>query len=255
MTMAAGFRERLSALRKKEQRGSRARCLRLTDGSDVDVAARLTALAAPYVTIDAVRDRWLPRGLSAPREAKLDEAVTLLPPDLRAALRSWWLAVPNRANTPNWDIASTCTIAGRKGLLLVEAKAHANELHTTGCTSARAENIGSISAAVAESNAALLQLSPGWALRPTSHFQLCNRFAFGWKLAAAGIPVVLVYLGFLHAAEMVDVGAPLSSHDNWRGLVLSHATGLVPNTVWDATLHIVGTPLTTLIRSLDVSLD
>jgi len=257
MTGTPSFRERLAALPAKEQRGSRARCLRLTEGDDASVAARLTALAGPYATVDAVRDHWLPRGLAAPREAKLGETAALLPAEMRDALVSWWLAVPRGANTPNWDIASTCTLTDRdrEGLLLVEAKAHANELHTDGCSSSRVENQRSIAASLAEANAGLTQILPGWALHAESHFQLCNRFAFVWKLAASGIPVVLVYLGFLNANEMQNRGAPLRSPENWRGLVLTHATGLVPHTVWDATLEIGGTPITALIRSLDLALD
>jgi len=40
-----------------------------------------------------------------------------------------WLAHSGKANTPNWDIANTCKVAGaEKSLLLIEAKAHAAEL-------------------------------------------------------------------------------------------------------------------------------
>jgi hypothetical protein len=51
----------------------------------------------------------------------------------RRALARRWLADPRpTSRTPNWDIASTCTIDGRKGLLLVEAKAHRPELTEEG---------------------------------------------------------------------------------------------------------------------------
>lgn len=236
----------------RERKGSRARCLLLTDGDDVTVAERLAAIAAPYATIDALRHKWLPVGLAAPREAKLGEEASLLPSTMRDELISWWLAVPKGANTPNWDIASTCTIGGREGLLLVEAKAHSRELHVGGCGSTRSENQQSIASAMAEANDRLEKLSSGWHLHADSHFQVCNRFAFAWKLASQGVPVVLVYLGFLNAYEMAD---PLATHDDWRRLVLDHGHDLVPESVWDATLDVGGTSLTALIRSSDLRLD
>jgi hypothetical protein len=53
----------------------------------------------------------------------------LLPADVREKLKRWWLSVPsNNPRTPNWDIASTCTIEGKTGILLIEAKAHDQEL-------------------------------------------------------------------------------------------------------------------------------
>jgi hypothetical protein len=57
------------------------------------------------------------------------EVSAFLNPEQREALTTWWLAVRERANTPNWDIVSTCQMVGRQGLVLVEAKAHAGELH------------------------------------------------------------------------------------------------------------------------------
>jgi hypothetical protein len=252
------FLERAASLRNREKKGSRIRCLRLTDGSDHEVAMRLSAMTSPapgrlpLAVIDPERHRWLPKGLASPDEAKLDRAPELLPPELRGVLKHWWLAVPKGANTPNWDIAATCTIGDREGLLLVEAKAHANELHTDGCGSTRLENQRSIAAAVNEANAGLTSLCSGWSLQTKSCFQLCNRFALSWKLAAQGVPVVLVYLGFLNVTEMPK---PLISHDQWRNLVIAHAKGLVPDAAWDATFDVGGMPLTALIRSAHIDLE
>ena len=43
---------------------------------------------------------------------------------------AWWLAITRGARTPVWDIAAICTIPGydRKGVLLVEAKAHSEDM-------------------------------------------------------------------------------------------------------------------------------
>ncbi len=78
-------------------------------------------------------DRWMPKGYNHDREAKLCELNDMWLPDVvREEIERWWLAHAERANTPNWDLLSTCTFAGRKGLVLVEAKAHANELKVEG---------------------------------------------------------------------------------------------------------------------------
>jgi hypothetical protein len=41
-----------------------------------------------------------------------------------------------------------------------------------------------------------------WHISRDSHYQISNRFAWSWKLTQLGIPVVLVYLGFLNASDM-----------------------------------------------------
>lgn len=109
----------LLALKAKERRGSKPRCHLLTHGSPGDVAARLTALAGPFASV-AGSDRWMPQGFTDLEEAQLHKAPRLLPLVISARLREWW--VPNDRQlslTPNFDIASTCTIDGAPGLLLV----------------------------------------------------------------------------------------------------------------------------------------
>ena len=113
-----------------------------------------------------------------------------------------------RANTPNWDIVSTCQVDGRQGLVVVEAKAHRGELHRDGKDPGNSENDKCISAAVAAANDALGGAAAGWSLCTDTHYQLCNRFAWAWKVASLGVPVVLVYLGFLDADEMGDGALP-----------------------------------------------
>ena len=71
----------------------------------------------------------MPEGFDQVEEAQLHRAPRLLTPQDCKALGDWWLVVQSDdSRTPNWDIASTCTVDGRKGVLLVEAKAHNQEL-------------------------------------------------------------------------------------------------------------------------------
>ena len=63
-------------------------------------------------------------------------------------------------------------------------------------------NHNQIGDAIQQANHGLEPLLPGWDLSRDSHYQLSNRFAWSWKIASMGVPVVLVYLGFLNADEM-----------------------------------------------------
>ena len=69
-----------------------------------------------------------------------------------------------------------------------------------------------------------------------------------------GVPVVLIYLGFLGAEEMPDQGLPFDDADDWKRRVLDHSQGIVPPAVWDKTISVQGTPVHALIRSTEVSL-
>jgi hypothetical protein len=247
--------ELLATLPERQRRGSRARCVLLTSGSDEEVAGRLSDLASPFATVDPRRDRWMPRGFADPAEAKLGEALSLLSSDRREAITCWWLAVREHANTPNWDIASTATINGTQGLVLVEAKAHEAEIKTDGkANKGRPENHARIEAACRDASAALNVILPGWALSVDRNYQLCNRFAWAWKLASLGVPVVLVYLGFLRTEEMRDQGLPLSDSDQWEHLVRGHSEGIVPATIWDAPIFVDGVPLHAKIHSVEMPL-
>ena len=93
-------------------------------------------------------------------------------------------------------------------------------------------------------------LNPAWSLSCDSHYQLCNRFAWSWKLASLGVPVVLVYFAFLNAVEMVDKGEPFQNPQEWERAVRSHAGGVVPDEVWEGHVDVLGTPLRAIIRSV-----
>ncbi len=97
---------------------------------------------------------------------------------------------------------------------------------------------------------------PGFALSATSRYQLSNRFAFAWKLAKMGKPVVLVYLGFLNAHEMGDgTRVLLRDQVQWCRCVLARSEGTIPRGAWDRTFDVDGTPLTVLIRSAAVEIE
>lgn len=241
----------------KDLRGSRLRCLMLTSLSRERVAQALTALVKPFALVSP-KDFWMPGGFLKPDEAKLGETPGFLCAEHREMAMAWWLKVRHQnANTPNWDIASTCTIGNKQGLILAEAKAHDKELRTEGKRKTRKtnkDNHNQIGAAIRQANNALNDILPGWALSRDSHYQLANRFAWAWKVTDLGCPVVLVYLGFLNATEMEDQGRPFSNHQEWRGCVQAHSNDVVPIEAWGSLLDVGSTPLVPLIRSAEFSI-
>ena len=240
----------------------------LVDGSREEVAIRLTQLVGLPDDVDvSPSDKWMPYGKPVRRngswdikpsnEVILSKRNDLVSPSIRRQLRDWWLAVPKGANAPNWDIASTCTIRGKPGLLLVEAKAHGKELSEQDtCSSKNPDNRRRICRAIAEANAAFQQEAGGsWALSRDHHYQLSNRFAWSWKLASLGIPVVLVYLGFLNAQDMADDGPLFRSKADWECVLKNYSQDVVDETCWGRWLDFDGVPFTALIRVKDQPFD
>ncbi|RYX82146.1 hypothetical protein EON83_20730 [bacterium] len=228
----------LPSQQKKALRGSRKRCLDFTEGTNEEVAKRLMELVAPYAQVAPHNHQWMPKGHGNPAEAKLGQALLFLDTEKRKELTKWWLAGKGGANTPNWDIASRAIIDGKEGLILVEAKAHEREFSKSGKPQKAnpshdsTENQKRISAAIDEANRELNALMPGWGLSIDSHYQLTNRFTWAWKIASLGVPVILVYLGFLEATEMEDCGRPLKDAADWEQVVLARSIGIVPRNAW-----------------------
>jgi hypothetical protein len=243
----------LGRLQSNQQAGSKPRCHLLTHGDRHMVAERLTTLIEPFGVVSTT-DQWMPRGFDDVAEAQLHNAPSLLPvEDHGQVLASWWLAhAKSTSVTPNWDIASTCSVAGNKGMLLVEAKAHLSELKADDRCGATEKNRQRIRDAIREANQLLNNIVAGWNLSHDNHYQLCNRFVWSWKLATLGIPIILVYLGFLNAREMGD---PFATHEDWESALRNHAGVVVPERVWGHELSIDGISILPLIRSMELPLE
>lgn len=241
--------KRFPKLGQKAQRGSKPRCHLFTEGTPDEVAGRLTALVKPYGSVSP-KCKWLPAGFDAVEEVELHKPNTLIPCKIRCDLDKWWFAISGGPG-PKWDLASQCAIGrgkrGEPGILLVEAKAHHKELtdeaggkklkdkasYNSRCNHDR------IGDAIEEINQSLPSLpsNQAWGLCRDSAYQMSNRFAWGWKLAELGVPVVLVYLGFLDAIEMSsDESGPFHDPDEWTECVKEHAKGKVPEDAWDQEL-------------------
>lgn len=246
--------------RLEEQRGSKPRCHFLTHGRAEDVAERLTNLIAGFGSVSA-DDAWMPVGFDDLEEAQLDKAPRLLNADIRGQLKRWWLAARREARTPCLDIASTCTIGGKRGLVIVEAKAHDGELEVGGKrkpqpTPDSKANHEKIAVAIGEAGAGLERAtSLPFRLSRDSHYQMSNRFAWGWKLTELGIPVAVVYLGFVRAHDMCKPNErPFADGEAWERLVKAESKALFPPEVWGRRWESAGNAFVPLIKSLELPL-
>jgi len=239
--------ERQVKFRERELRGSRFRCLLATTLPRPKLVEWTNSVIQPFAEVSDL-DTYMPEGFGNPEEARLGETSKFLDADQRSALTKWWLTVPGRANTPNWDLVSTCNVDGRDGLILLEAKAHSGELKPDdSCGAKEVKNRDRICQAI---KGASKTLGTGWSLKTDRCYQLSNRFAWASKVASLGVPVVLVYLGFLNAVEMPE---PFQDHADWEKHLHEYADGCVPNGAWNSKVMINDTPLIPLIRSTDVN--
>jgi hypothetical protein len=111
-------------------------------------------------------------------------------------------------------------------------------------------NHAQIGRAISEASLGLKDTMDGCNISRDSHYQLANGFAWAWKLASMGVPVVLVYLGILGAAEMKDRGEPFADYADWSRVVLEHSQNTVPERAWGRDIKVEGIAISPLIRAL-----
>lgn len=205
--------------------------------------------------------RWLPLSYKNPEEARLEEfGPGWLPGHpIWEELQGWWLDHPENANTPNWDIALGCEIEGRPGLILVEAKAHETELDTKPKGRSKPESDKSkanherIGKAIEQARDALRACDPHVNISRDTHYQLSNRVAFLWRLAQAGIPTAVIYLGFTGDQPFGKGVTPFRDHEHWVRAFQAYAERVWPITMVDRKLDIAPVPAWFLVKSREVA--
>lgn len=178
-----------------------------------------------------VYDNWMPKSICYDKEAELNDFLNYnFSNQLSKDITQWWLY--KDATTPNWDLISTCTINGERGLLLVEAKAHQSELENESkgkilnikASDNSVKNDESIGEAIGKANEAIKIKFSEISLSRDKCYQLSNRVAHAWWLADQSIPVVLLYLGFLNCKDMDDGKNKLFKEDSeWQNCFRLHA--------------------------------
>lgn len=255
--------------------GSRYRCLLMTHlGKEklYEQLNRLCHLTDVKISFDKEKDNYLPYGFCKPSEQILtnlkDKTIgTILTEKIQTALWSWWLKEGNRGTkTPTWDLISTCTINDCPGLLLVEAKAHFGENSAAGKTKDNGTNIANHNNILHQIDLARTELEKltnlAWGIQADSFYQLSNRFTWAWKLASLGVPVVLLYLGFINAVDEKFKAEDVyrTESDFINEFKSGEVARIVPPDVWDKSWMIKhksgeSTPFIPLLKTMSCEVD
>jgi hypothetical protein len=220
-------------------KGSRYSIIKLVESSNFlfDINKLITGTNASV----SEYDNWLPKSLHLDKEAELKDFLKYnFNPELGDEIKNWWLAeIRPTTRTPNWDLISTCTINNKKGILLVEGKAHYDELNNERIgkrfdSKSSKQNDDKIGRAINVANASINCFITGVSISKDSCYQLSNRIAYAWWLASHGIPTVLLYLGFLNADDMRDGKRKIfETPDDWKNCFLEHANIVGVNRIVD----------------------
>jgi len=254
----------------RSMKGSRYRCLLATELEQGEACKLLEEICHPLHVKVTADDEYFPKGFSDSKELILTSKLAR-PffdkqfPDpgfknVRTEVKDeWWLTPKKGGNTPNWDIVSSCSLDnGSKAIIIVEAKAHISELDRSGkkqkndANNDSLANHTSIEKAINKANVGLnAAYDPqGFSISIERCYQLSNRFAFAWKLASIGIPVILMYLGFINAKEMGDY---FKDDEDWAKNLLEHSSGIIPKAAWNSSPIMIGdTPIYPIYRAVDI---
>jgi hypothetical protein len=231
--------------------GSRMHVLDWVEGHDGDFVDSINLLLRPTGAVVEREGPWRPRGYVDPAEALLDRpSGALLSLEISLRLRAWWLFIDRPTSSdPNWDLAAAAVFpGGRRGLVLVEAKAHAGELDgeaggkrlSQDASPNSLANHKRIADAIAEARDALGGAAAGVRISRDKCYQLSNRIAFAWKAAAEGIPTVLIYLGFTGDEVVGRLSKPIYDGAKWSELVSTHTADILPASMWEREIRTRG---------------
>lgn len=248
-------------------RGSRKHVLEwVTSGQ---FRAELNEMLTPTGAIVGPDDHWQPSS-TTPDEAELSSfGPKYLSAIRQSELLSWWLAHPDGAKTPTWDLLATCRIEGKQGLVLLEAKANHPELSPAGKllrprrdpesglplpipphSLANHEHIGR---AIERAGAALATRVPGVSISRDRSYQVSNRLAFAWRATQFSVPTVLVFLGFIGDEGIDYVGPHFQSDACWQQHFKAHIKDLYPVECLEKRIDCGDAPMWVLLRSRPVT--
>jgi len=224
---------------KRNFRGSRKHVIDLV--SSIDYPNRLQPVLESHGIVLTPKDPHRPIGLDQSEEWELPGfcrrhcegwlSKSSDGSEWDSVFKGWWRR--HRGKLPTWDLISTCLVKERRGLLLIEAKAHESELVADGKVSDQSasdrsqENHVDITLCIEEACKGLRKhVDERIAISIDSHYQLSNRLSWAWRLAEHGVPVVLLYLGFIgdtyfRRDYFVDA-------DHWQRTVGAYMSGALP---------------------------
>jgi len=240
-----------------EHKGSKRCILELISSNDF--LLEINSLVQGTGAIITTSDTWLPKGLTDPKEVELKDFLGQhFDPKLEDQIIQWWLAIIRpTSTTPNWDMVSTCTINNQKGILLVEAKAHYVELNNESIgkifnAKSSLLNHEKIGRVLKEVNDNINESIPGLSISRDCCYQLSNRIAYAWWLASHGIPVVLLYLGFLNAEDMRRDYRVFNTSADWEICFTEHIKKVGADQILNQWVNCGTGKFITIQRSLEI---
>lgn len=248
----------------KEYKGSQGCVLNLV--SSPTFVQQLNKFLFPVNAFMNANDVYFPKSKQKPEEAELaDFLKDNFSDELGAKITDWWLAVKGaNSRTPNWDLVSTCTIQNNKGILLVEAKAHVDELENeskgkplkSDASPNSIKNHEQIGKAIEEACQAINKEINGVSISRDNCYQLSNRVAHAWWLANNNIPVVLLYLGFIDVQDMNNgKNILLESKEHWQATFVNHAQKVGVDKQLNQWIHTGNSSFITLCESMKMNED
>jgi len=244
-------------MRTRIYRGSRKHILDLVESINfLEILNNLLKNSGATVSDE---DIYIPKGYNEPEEMELRDFGPKYLADLIdwSMIRKWWPDHP--AKSPQWDLLTTYSVAGERGLILLEAKANEAELDWKGksllknASEKAIHNHQQIGKCISEACQSLNKKIPGVNIQRDSHYQLANRIAFAWKLAQCGMSAVLLYLGFIGDSGISDVGVPFRDNDHWQRVMGAYMQGILPQSFPETRIEFESAgSMTMLVRSLPV---
>ncbi|MCM8758861.1 MAG: hypothetical protein NC906_03700 [Candidatus Omnitrophica bacterium] len=159
----------------------------------------------------------------------------------------------NNANVPNWDLISTCNINNKKGLILIEGKAHELELEKKGKIfipgKSSISNHEKISKCINEARQFLIKQGYNVNISIDSHYQVSNRIAWAWKLANLGVPVIMVFLGFIGDKYFPDY---FQDEKHWLSVFNSYIEGILPASFFEKSIDCGNSEMRVIVRSKSI---
>ncbi|WP_426440088.1 hypothetical protein [Bradyrhizobium genosp. P] len=225
---------------------------------------QLLAMVAPIGFTVSEHPARQPKGRRDPRETELvGRNEPFLSPEQQAELKDWWLKHKVGAKLPTWDLAVSALDAQKcTSLVLIEAKAHATELSAAGKSSPKREQLDEqqrsdenherIVRAIAAANASLQINAPGIHLSCNNNYQLSNRIAYAWKLASMGIPIALIYLGFIGDENIAVDPHRLLVQSSWQSSFDLHSAKVFPSALQSQPIDCGAASFWLLVRDLPV---
>lgn len=156
---------------------------------------------------------------------------------VKAAWRSFW---PQSGNVQNWDAVRWLRIGEHRELLLVEAKAHINELRSS-CTASERGGLPTIKSALdAAKDSFGADTNRNWLI---PYYQYCNRLAVLHFLMKHKVPARLIFVYFSGDANP-NASCPQTEAE-WEGPLreMDDHIGLTGESLLEGRVHKVFLPV------------